>query len=185
VFVRSSLAAVTVGLLFATAGCAGSASAAFGSDVDGHAVERAIDTKIMPSIRSQEPNLTIAPSVCADALDVSNGKIAHCTVSIDGVPIPIRVVYNGPPDDFKADLDGRLFPMADVERMEDRVLLKSYGVTARVSCGKPIVRLYRSGSDFRCAVTGSPKVTRLHLRATPLGIFTYNPPGLKPPVRRH
>lgn len=69
-----------------------------------------------------------------------------------------------------------------VKRLEEKLLVNSYALKGEVHCGDPRFRLLPVGAVLTCSVTGSPKVSALHLSVASSGIFTANPPGLSSPA---
>lgn len=176
---RPSIAAVV--LFFALIGCVHvSLSAGYvGDDIKGRDVETTIDRHLVKPLKTQAPGLIFSRSKCADHIDVSNGKIAHCIVRINGDPIPVRVVFAGAPEDFKVSIEGRIYEMAQTEQLLVQELGKQYGIRVSASCGKPRIRMYKVGEYFECAVQGSPLVRSMRMRAVPNGVFVFKPRGLK------
>lgn len=166
-------------LFIATTACIHVSAGVIGDDVNGRDVERKIDDSIATYLHSADAGLSIASSECPDHIDVSNGKVAHCSLKINGVDIPVRVAFGGAPQQFKVSLEGSVFDMRVVERYVDGRLKKDYQLQVAARCGDPAVRLYRAGSNFNCEVTGSSKISSVRLKAMENGLlFLYNPAGL-------
>ncbi|MBV8281746.1 MAG: DUF4333 domain-containing protein [Candidatus Eremiobacteraeota bacterium] len=152
----------------------------FGDNLDVNEVKHTIDTKLGGYLASYDSGLKIGPSRCPDHIDVSGGKTARCTLEVDGGELPIRVVYFGPPQNFKANFDGVFVEMNRVEKLEQEQLLNDYRISAKVHCPGSRVALLKVGATFKCAVEGSPKVSSVAVKVlNDKGmIYTYDPPGL-------
>jgi hypothetical protein len=172
-------------LVFALNACA-VRTGFLGDDVNGADVQRTIDTRLSTILKSESPKLAIAASRCPAHIDVSNGKVAYCTLDIDDVAIPVRVVYRtGGPQSYAVDLGGFIFAIPDLERTTNLLFRVRYGFHVSTHCGSPKVRLYRPGTIFRCPIVGLPNVSTIRFRTVANGqVFTYNPPGLQSETSR-
>jgi len=173
------LISVLFGLMLAA--CVRVTAGVVGDDVSGSDVQRAIDANIGPFLAGRIPNLKISPSRCPSRLDVSDGKVAHCVLPVDGVDLPIRVVYKGPdPQGLNVNLDGSFFETAAIDSFVERQLHASYGIAVKAHCPGPVVQVLQPGTLFSCAITGSPLVKTVRLKALSRGmLFQYNVPGLR------
>lgn len=164
--------AVLLATIFAF-GCVGCSFSVKNVDaVDGTAVQHKIDETITPYFKSLLPTLKIAPSQCEPIIQVAQGTMGSCTLSINDVPIEVRVASAGPPDNFKVDLDGQFFfDMSYDEKLIHNSLLNDYTVPVRgeVNCGKPRERLLRPGTSFTCAISGTPLVHSIRIKVAPNG----------------
>lgn len=152
----------------------------FGDDVPGANVETAINDKLILVLQSQLPHSKFSKPSCPERLNLSDGKVAHCSFAIDGVSIPVRVVYMGPdPQGFKANLEGVIY----TDKMIDEyaaATLAEYKLHAVVRCGPPAIRFYRPGDNFSCALSGVPGASTMHIRAMPSGqLFYFKPASLQ------
>lgn len=153
----------------------------FGSDLNVADVQSTIDGKLGAFLKTNDPALKVAPARCPSSIDVADGKVAYCTVAIDGDAIPVKITFAAPPQRFNATLDGVLIEMQRVERAYQGELATSYGVTARVNCAKPRIRLYKPDTSFTCAIDGSTAVKSVRVKVVGDGgtlAFT-PPPGLR------
>jgi hypothetical protein len=149
--------------------------------VQGRAVQQKIDEAIVPSLHSYDPTLRIESAKCDPIIVQYPGTMGSCELTVNGVPLKIRVAGAGPPDHFKVDFGGAsFFEMAKVEKLVENILAQNFKVLAVVRCGGPGVRLLQPGTYLTCLVSGSPSVKSIKLKAMANGnIFTYNPPGLQ------
>ena len=149
--------------------------------VQGKAVQQKIAEDIVPALQAYDPSLKIASPRCEPIIVQYPGTMGSCELTVNGVPLKIRVAGAGPPDYFKVDFGGAFFfEMRKVEKLAENILAQNFKIRAAVDCGDPGVRLLQPGTHLTCAVIGSPKVKSIKLKAMPNGnIFTYNPPGLR------
>ncbi len=170
---------VLFGLMLAA--CVRVTAGVAGDDVSGSDAQRTIDANIGPFLAGRIPNLKIAPSRCPSRLDASYGKVAHCVLPVDGVDLPIKVVYKGPdPQGFNVNLDGSFFETATIDSFVERQLHASYGIAAKAHCPGPVVQVLQPGTLFSCSITGTPLVKTVRLKALSRGmLFQYNVPGLR------
>ncbi len=168
-------------LLLLTA-CLEAQSGYFGDDVKGADIQQVIDSQIAPYISSYDSKLKVDPSECPTNLDVSKGKAAYCTLPVDGIALPVKVVYSGhPPQGATANLDGSFFEVKGIESMLERDLNVAYGISAKAHCPGTVVQVLRPGTRFTCSVTGAPLVKAVHVTVLKQGYLTQDPvPGLKP-----
>jgi hypothetical protein len=148
--------------------------------VQGKAVQQKIDETITPLLHSYDPSLKIEPSICEPTIVQYPGNMGSCDLTVNGVPLKIRVAGAGPPDHFKVDFGGAFFfEMAQVEKLQENILARNFTIHGAVSCGDPRIRLLQAGTYLTCSVSGTPSVKSLRLKAMANGnIYTYNPPGL-------
>lgn len=152
----------------------------FRDAVQGKAVEQKISETIIPLLHSYDPSLKIDLPKCEPIIVQFSGTMGTCDLTVNGVPLKIRVAGAGPPDHFKVDLgNASFFEMAKVEKLAQNILAQSVGIRAIVSCGDPRIRLLQSGTYLTCSVSDSPRLKSIKMKTVEDGIFTYNPPGLK------
>lgn len=169
---------VTVGLFLTFGLSACFRPGYYGDNVNGRSVERTIDSSIIPLLRSNDPKLTIQPSRCPDRIDVSHGKTASCTLVVNDVPLPVRVIYGGPPQQYRVSLPGSFFETRSIERFIE-AHLTSYGVTAIARCPGPAVSVIAPGTTFTCKLDGSAGPKSIQARVGDNGLLTLtNPAGL-------
>lgn len=149
--------------------------------VDGKSVQRKIDESITPLLKVYDPSLKIGRAVCEPIIVQEKGTMGTCTLTVNGVPLDIRVVGAPAPELFKVDFAGRFFfTMPYVERLTEKELADTYGVSASVNCGAPRVRLLKPDEKFSCALTGIPGHTSIDLNGTSRGqIFFPKLKGLR------
>lgn len=178
-----------VGILFAAVLTACVASACTfqvraANGVDGKDVQRKIDETIAPMLRDHFPKLLIAPAVCADdVFPQTNGTMGYCTLSVNGVPLRIRVASADPPEYFKVDFGGAyFFETSQIDAMAARIVRSNASGHPSVHCGGPPVRLLQPGQKLTCDVEGMANVKSMQLKAMENGnLFFYNQPGVKVP----
>ena len=147
----------------------------------GKPVQEQIDGSIAQSLVSYNPALKVEPSKCASIMLVSEDSPATCTLTVNGVPLKIRVLPAQPPYQFKVDFAGAyFFHMPMVEKTIEDDLVHNYNIKAAAHCGNPRERLIAPGTYFVCAIEGSSKVRSDRVKVTPNGqLFVFNVPGLK------
>ena len=144
-------------------------------------VQQKIDETIAPSLLAYDASLKIEPSKCEPIIVQSKGKMGSCDLTVNGVPLEIRVASAGPPDHFRVDFGGAsFFSMAKVERLIENDLAQEFKIRALASCPGPGFRLLQPDTYLRCSVSGSPQVKYIRIKAIQNGnIFVYNPPNVK------
>jgi hypothetical protein len=78
----------------------------YGDNVNGRSVERLIDTKLAPLLKSSDPTLLIGRARCAGRLDVSKGKTAYCSLPVNDVDLPVSLYLGTQLQGAKISLDG-------------------------------------------------------------------------------
>jgi Domain of unknown function (DUF4333) len=145
-------------------------------------VEQMINNQFVPELQAFDRSLTVTLARCPDTLDFSGGKTVYCTIKVDDTPIQVGIVY-APSTNTASFLKASFYEVRQLNRLEKALLLSGYEVRAEVDCGDPPFRLVPVGTEFTCAVTGSPAVSSLRLKAQADGqVFTFNPPGLSSPA---
>jgi hypothetical protein len=154
----------------------------YGDDVHGADVERVVDTQLAQYLTSYDSKLRIGRSECPATLDVSKGRVAYCTLPVDGVGLRVKVVYSGqPPQGFTANLDGDFYKTAQIESTVEKQLSIYYGIDAKAHCPGAAVQTFRPGTRLSCSVTGTPLIKVVHLMTLAQGnIQQSGVPGLKP-----
>lgn len=149
--------------------------------VSGTAVQQKIDESIGQTLRSYDGRLNVQPSKCDPIVIEDQGTMGWCSLTVDGVPLKIRVAGAAPPDHFGVDFGGAsFFEMPQVDKLAENFLFQHFHATTVVNCGEPGVRLLHPGTYLNCSVSGAPGVKSIKLKAMPDGhIFIYNPRGLK------
>jgi hypothetical protein len=152
----------------------------FGDDIPGANVEKTINDRLILNLQAQLPHSKFSKASCPERLNLSDGKVAHCSFAVDGVSIPVRVVYMGPdPQGFKTNLEGVIYTNKMIEQYAAATLAE-YKVHAVVRCGPPSIRFYRPGDNFSCALSGVPGASAMRIRAMPNGqLFYFRPASLQ------
>lgn len=127
---------------------------AVGDEVLGSDVERSIDIRIGPQLRLYDPALRPGPASCPDWLDLSGGKVGHCTLPIGGLAFPIIVTPGAGPGTFFVRMDGTLVNMSQAETALAGSVFSRYGIRAVVTCGSPRVRRFTAGQHRTCTLRG-------------------------------
>ncbi len=171
-------AALVISILFVGASAC---TVQYRNAVQGKAVQQKIDEAIVPLFHSYDPSLRVKPPECEPIIVQYSGTMGSCQLTVNGVPLKIRVAGAGPPDHFKVDFGGAFFfEMTKVEKLVENILARNFKIRAVISCGDPRVRLLQPGTYLTCSVFGPPSVKSIKLKTMANGnIFTYNPPGLK------
>ena len=165
---RASMAVAL--LLCALTACGRGGLGSTGTSIDGRDAERAIDTRLTPLLKNANPQMTVAKAVCPGRLDLSPGKTGRCTLTVDGVGVPVKVV--GATDGrhgFSVSLDGNVYVGARLDQFVDALLVKTYGAKAAAHCEPPSIRTVAPGASFSCRVSGSAHLASVELRALPSG----------------
>ena len=162
-----------------TAAC--SPNVRFFQVVPGKQVQQKIDETIAPLISSYFPKLKIEPSRCEPIIILSLGITGSCTLSVNNVPLQIRVASADPPYAFQVDFGGAFFfDMPTVEKAVESFLIAQYQVTAVANCGSPRERLLQTGTSWVCTIEGSPNVRSVKVEAASNGqVLVHKVPGLK------
>jgi hypothetical protein len=149
--------------------------------VRGTTVQQKIDESISPMLRTYDSTLRIEPSKCEPILLQSRGIMGSCELTVDGVPLEIRVADAGPPDYFKVDFGGAVFfEMSKVEKLAQNILAQRVRLRATVSCGEPRVRLLQRGTFLTCPVRSVSQVRSVKMKTMENGlVIAYDPPGLR------
>ncbi|MDB5043777.1 MAG: hypothetical protein JWN27_4503 [Candidatus Eremiobacteraeota bacterium] len=152
-----------------------------GDDVPGDAVARTINVQITPVVRSVEPALRPGAASCPAHLDISEGKVGHCTLPVGGIAVPIAVTSGKEFATFFVRIDGVLLPMSKVERYLAAHILREYDVRATASCGDPRVRVIAVGSHIRCAIRGKGIPGQIEFKVTNAAgnVFIYRFPHMQ------
>ncbi len=155
-----------------------------GDNVSGRDVEHAIDTKLAPSLKSADSNLKIAPARCAKRLNLSKGKTGYCTLPVDGVKLPVRVVYvDADPQGVRANFDGDFLETSAMDSAVAQQLKLYDGITASVRCPGPPVRVLKQGVYITCPIEGSTRITTVLLKTVGDGkVYVYPPTHLSPAI---
>jgi hypothetical protein len=160
----AALLAFAACLTFVMNGCAARFHVGnFGDNVDRRSVEQTIQTTIGGLLRAYDSKLAIGPSHCPDRVDVSDGKTATCTLLVNGARLPVRVLYGGPPQQYRVTLPNSFFEGRGIERLIHLQLLDQ-GVNAMARCPVPDVTLIPTGTKFSCALSGKVKAKTIKVK---------------------
>lgn len=168
-------------LLSALAACTVHVSTGTVGVINGRDIEKDLDSNLLTFVKSTYPSFRAQPSKCPETVDVSHGKTGRCSMTVEGVTLPIWVRFNGPPDRFKANFDGSLYDRATDQRFIETTLMRKFGIRATAHCHEPIITTRRAGTKFNCAVAGSRAVSTVQVLANADGLFMFDPPGLARP----
>ncbi len=168
--VRLMAALPACALLAALAACAS------GDRVPAAGVQRAIDQKIAPALRARDPSATIQPSRCPDPLELGPQMPARCTLTVDGVALPVIVEYAPPPHHFNLRMDGTFYEPAEIADFIERSLLWNYGLRVTAHCPGKTVELLKTGTTLDCTVAGTRALSSVHISVLKRGLYL-------PPVR--
>jgi hypothetical protein len=156
------------------------AACASGERVPSATVQRAIDQKIVRALRARDPNATIAPSRCPDPLELAPQQPARCTLTVDGVALPILVEYAPPPHHFTVRTDGTFYEPAEIAGFIERSLFANYGLTVKAHCPGKKVELLMTGTFVDCTVAGTHALSSVHISVLERGLYLPPTRGLKP-----
>ena len=167
-------------LAVATTACVRVSAGIAGDDINGQDVERAIRTGLVPFVRSLDSTLSIGSAKCPSRIDVSNGKVGYCVLNVNGVPLRIHVLYNGPPQYFRANFDGSLYWRRETEDFVEKNLASMYGVLATAHCIMPGVQVLKPNNTVECVVEGTSfSIVRVRTLSDN-DLYLYPPVGIKP-----
>ena len=153
-------------------GCVALHAGYYGDNVDGRSVERSIDGVIGGYLHLRNSRLIIEPSRCPDRIDVSHGRTASCTLIVDNVPLLVRVVYAGPPQQFSAKLPDYFFERRSVEQFAETQLLE-HGVKKGVRCSGEAVSIMAAGTWFTCRMVGDVSAKPFVMKVGNHGLLTF------------
>ncbi len=155
------------------------AACASGDRVPAGDVQRAIDRKIVPALRARDPNVAVEPSRCPDPLEVAPQMPARCTLTVDGVALPILVESAPPPHHFSVRMDGTFYEPAEIATFIERSFLWNYGVTVKAHCPGTKVELLMTGTTVDCTVVGAHAPPVVHISVLQRGLYLPPTRGLK------
>lgn len=145
------------------------AAAAPGSmTLSGASAEKIVFAQVVAPLRSFDSSLAISAPSCPNTLDLSNGKIGYCTLTVNGETEKVPLAYLKAAHQFGVPASS-VYEMGRLEQTEAVALSAQDGVPATVDCGAPRLRIYLVGTVFSCKVTGDPKNAVLQLKAGPNG----------------
>ena len=148
----------------------------YGDDINGAAVERTIDANLAPLIRSYDPSLKIEPAKCAAHLDLSHGKTATCSMSVNGVALPLVVKYQGPaPQGYVVNLPGSFFERRTLER--GVTLAVALGQVSAINCPMAPVAILAAGTVLVCKAQHAGGVVPIRVRIGQNGHVDFGPTG--------
>jgi hypothetical protein len=122
--------------------------------IDGPSVQRMIDKRLVPILKTQHPTLSFAPSNCPATINVANGSVEHCVLPIGGTSIPVRVAAGTATEPFYVSFEGSVVDTQQLEQYNDNLLRADYEVKGTSVCPLPRVRLMKTGESVHCKVLG-------------------------------
>ncbi|MHB8197143.1 MAG: hypothetical protein ACYDFV_01820 [Vulcanimicrobiaceae bacterium] len=141
-----------------------------------------INSGIVRPIRSVYTQLTISRAACPRHIDVSNGKVAYCSIDVNGEKLRVSVSSAGAPQKFVVAKGARFYSMKLLERFDAASLTRSLGVNVRVACGEPRYRFLVGGKVVTCAIHNVPHLKTVRFKTLANGlVFFFNPKGVTSP----
>jgi hypothetical protein len=137
-------------LLAALAGCTPAGRAAPPAPVvfSGAEVQRTIDAELPRTF----DGLRVGPARCPDRVDPRQDRPATCSMTVEGLPVRVRVDREGS-DRFKVATDQAVIPVARLEASLQPAVAKQGGQSFSVDCGDEAVRVFDPPGKVRCVAT--------------------------------
>jgi hypothetical protein len=149
------------------------------ADVTASSVQYMIDQQYK-ALLSSFPELHAGPSTCPENLDLTAGKVAHCSLTISGAVLPIAVTARKTTDGLEFRPEGVLLSMRRIERELDESMSRDYGTRLALACAPPAVRVVAVGTRIRCALSGA-RVRHVEMKVAALDgkLYVYRLPGMR------
>ena len=156
---------VVVIVLFMPAGCASAGSSDY-RNYKGSSVESLIDDRWRPQLTAEYPSLSVSKSTCPQTLDLSEGRIAHCYVTVNGQRMRIRAFLQRDTHTPYVEASGSLFFTGMVEERIEAYLETTYHVSANVKCPPPSLHVLEARQRLTCAAALPDKQLKVTLIST-------------------
>jgi Domain of unknown function (DUF4333) len=167
--------AVVLLAVLALAGCAKRASGPPpAKPLSGAEVQRTIDTELPRTL----PGLRVGAARCPGTLDPTQEKPGTCTITVEGVPLRVRV-DRVDADRFKVSTDQAVISIAKLEASLQPAVSEKGGQTYSVDCGDEAVKIFDPPAKLRCGATparGTPVVLAVTI-ADKQGNYTFEQEG--------
>lgn len=135
-------------------------------------VQRTIDAELPRTF----DGLRVGAARCPDRVDPQQDKPATCTLTVEGVPVRVRVDRAGT-DRFKVATDQAVIPVARLEASLQPAVAKEGRQSFTVDCGDEAVRVFDPPGTLRCVATpanGAPVALAVTV-ADKAGNYTFEP----------
>lgn len=138
----------------------------------GAEVQRTIDSELPRTFGG----LRVGAARCADRLDPAQDKPASCTISVEGLPVRVRV-DRVDRDRFKVSTDQAVIPVAKLEASMQPAVSQKGGQTYAVDCGDEAVKVFDPPAKLRCVATPArgAAVTLVVTVSDKQGNYTFEP----------
>ncbi|HEX6754432.1 MAG TPA: DUF4333 domain-containing protein [Mycobacteriales bacterium] len=133
-------------------------------------VQRTIDSELPRTFSG----LRVGAARCPGQLDPTQDKTGTCTLTVEGVPVRIRV-DRVDADRFKVGTDQAVVPVAKLEASMQPAVSRKGGQTYSVDCGDEAVKVFDPPGTLTCVATparGAP-VTLVVTVADKQGNYTF------------
>lgn len=135
-------------------------------------VQRTIDAELPRAF----DGLRVGAARCPDRVDPQQDKPVSCAVTVEGLPVRVRVDRVGT-DRFKVATDQAVIPVARLEASMQPAVSKQGGQSFAVDCGDEAVKVFDPPGKVRCVATparGAP-VALVVTVADKAGNYTFEP----------
>jgi hypothetical protein len=135
-------------------------------------VQRTIDAELPRTF----DGLRVGAARCPDLLDPQQDKPVSCSVTVEGLPVRVRVDRVGT-DRFKVATDQAVIPVARLEASMQPAVSKQGGQSFAVDCGDEAVKVFDPPGKVRCVATparGAP-VALVVTVSDKAGNYTFEP----------
>ncbi|HZB50677.1 MAG TPA: DUF4333 domain-containing protein [Mycobacteriales bacterium] len=135
-------------------------------------VQRTIDAELPRTF----DGLRVGAARCPDRVDPQPDQPATCSITVEGLPVRVRVDRAGA-DRFKVATDQAVIPVARLEASLQPAVGKQGGQSYTVDCGDEAVRVFDPPGTVRCVATparGAPVALAVTV-ADKAGNYTFEP----------
>ena len=135
-------------------------------------VQRTIDAELPRTF----DGLRVGAARCPDRVDPQQDKPVSCSVTVEGLPVRVRVDRVGT-DRFKVATDQAVIPVARLEASMQPAVSKQGGQSFAVDCGDEAVKVFDPPGKVRCVATparGAP-VALVVTVSDKAGSYTFEP----------
>jgi hypothetical protein len=138
----------------------------------GAEVQRTIDTELPRTF----PGLRVGTARCPGTLDPTQDKPGTCSITVEGVPLRIRV-DRVDADRFKVSTDQAVISIAKLESSLQPAVSQKGGQTYAIDCGDEAVKIFDPPGKLRCGAApakGTPVVLVVTV-SDKQGNYTFEP----------
>lgn len=135
-------------------------------------VQRTVDAELPRTF----DGLRVGAARCPDRLDPQQDKPATCSITVEGLPVRVRVERVGT-DRFKVATDQAVIPLARLEASLQPAVSQQGGQSFAVDCGDEAVKVFDPPGKIRCVATparGAPVALAVTV-SDKAGNYTFEP----------